>query len=134
MPDRVEGARKIHGGQHGSRARLRAVKAIGDRLSKKNYLVSGGAAWAKTGLKRGQKVPRLEKERETGKHETFEKFGNARCKTDRTKRRGSVCGFARFVHRVDSGRFPSGGKRLGGPREIEDEQKERHGRRRKVSK
>ena len=85
-------------------------------------MVSGGAAWAKSGLKRGQKVPRLEKIRETGKHKTLKEFGNTRGKRDWTKRRRSVCGFARFVHLADRRRFPCGGKRMSGPGEVEGEQ------------
>ena len=66
MPDRVECTGEINGGQHSSKRRLGAVKAIGDRLSEKSYLVSGGAAWAKAGLEGGQKILGLEEIRETG--------------------------------------------------------------------
>ena len=60
MPDRVEGARKIYCGKHRSGTGPRAMKAIRDRLCEINYLVSGRSAWAKTGLKRCQKIPGLE--------------------------------------------------------------------------
>lgn len=90
-------------------------------------MVGGRAAWAKTGLKGCQKIPRLDKKRETGKHETLKEFGDTGCQRDWAKRRRSIRGFARFVHRVDGGRFPSGGKRMSGPGEVEDEEQERKG-------
>ena len=97
-------------------------------------MVSGRAAWAKAGLKRSQKILGLEEKSETGKHETLKEFGDTRCQRDWSKRRGSIRGFARFQHRVDGGRLPSGGKGVGGPGEVEDEEKEFQSVRGKVSK
>ena len=95
-------------------------------------MVKSAAVWAETGLKRGQKILRLDKKRETSKHETLKEFGDTRGQIDRTKRRRSVCGFARFVHRIDGRRFPSGGKRMSGPGEVEDEEQERQSNRGKM--
>jgi len=64
---------------------------------------------------------RLEKERETSKHETLKEFGDTRSERDRTKGRWSVCGFARFMHRVDGRGLPTRGKGVRGPGEVEDE-------------
>ena len=120
MPDGVEGARKVNGGHHCPTRRLRAVKTIGDGLREENNLVKSAAAWAKAGLKRGQKIMRLDEERETGKDETLKKFGNTGRQRNGTKRRGSVRRFARFQHRDNRRHLPGGRERAGGPREVEE--------------
>lgn len=92
-------------------------------MSKKGYLVSSGPARAKAGLVWRKEFLRLEKIRETSKHKTLKEFGYARGERDRTKGRGSVCGFARFVHRVNGRGLPTRGKGVSGPGEVEDEKK-----------
>ena len=52
------------------------MKAIGNGLRKIEDLVKSAAAWAKAGLKIGEKIIRLDEKGETGKDQTLKKFRN----------------------------------------------------------
>ena len=75
----------------------------------------------KAGLASGEEMIRFEVKSWARKNQALKKLGDARGERNGAERRRTGSGFSRFVNGDDSGRFPTRGEGVRGPRPVEKE-------------
>lgn len=134
MPNGVESLGEINGRQDRPTRRFGGLQPIGDRLREEEELVKGRSAGAKPSLKRREKVPLLNEEDNPGEDHLLKELGTRRDEGDGPIGRRERSVLAWLQDRNDLRHLPGGRKGGGGPRKVEDMEKEEEGRGGQVGK